>query len=295
MRIKNQKGFIQIPILIAIIAGVLVLGGGGYFSIKQYQKYQAEKIEKEKIAQETQRLKDLEVEKLRQEVEVLKNQKPQIIQKTIIKEAQTPKNDLPDIIRQWKNKIAYVECNFGSNIQSGSGILSTFGYGDNAIVSIITNRHVVFEDFIYRPDFCRIVIPNYNKIISVAIENIAFSSQGYDWATLKINSPDKYLDNIGGDYQVCNTQLSLGESVVILGYPGIGTETGITATEGIISGYEGDYYVTSAKIEYGNSGGAAIFPKGNCYVGIPTFAKIGKVESLARILRAQIIFPGLSN
>jgi hypothetical protein len=39
-KIKNQKGFIQIPILIAIMAGVLVLGGGGYFSIKQYHNYQ---------------------------------------------------------------------------------------------------------------------------------------------------------------------------------------------------------------------------------------------------------------
>lgn len=28
---KNQKGFVQMPILIAIVAGILVLGGGGYF------------------------------------------------------------------------------------------------------------------------------------------------------------------------------------------------------------------------------------------------------------------------
>src|SRR3989338_47668 len=39
---KNQKGFIQIPLLIAIISGVLILGGAGYFGVKQYQKYKNE-------------------------------------------------------------------------------------------------------------------------------------------------------------------------------------------------------------------------------------------------------------
>jgi len=42
-----KKGFIQIPILIAIIVGVLAVGGGSYFGVKQYQNYQAI-IEKEK-------------------------------------------------------------------------------------------------------------------------------------------------------------------------------------------------------------------------------------------------------
>ena len=39
-----QKGFIQIPVLIAIIVGLLVLGGGGYFGVKQYQEHQQEKL-----------------------------------------------------------------------------------------------------------------------------------------------------------------------------------------------------------------------------------------------------------
>lgn len=290
---SNLRRFIKAPVLIGVIL-LFVFGGASYFGIKQYQNYQAEKVEKEKIAIEIQQQKDLEVEKLRQEIEALKNKEPQIIKQTIIKEAQLPKNDLPSIIKQWRSKIAYIECNFGSNIQSGSGILATFGYGSNAKVYVITNRHVITEDFIYRPDFCRIAIPDFSKIITVMIEDFIISSQGYDWAALRINNPDKYLDNLGGDYQVCDDQLSLGESIVILGYPGIGTETDITATEGIISGHEGDYYITSAKIEQGNSGGAAVFPKENCYIGIPTFAKVGAIESLARILKAQRVFSGLT-
>lgn len=43
----NQRGFIQIPILIAIIVGLLVVGGAGYFSVKQYQNTQAGKEEKQ--------------------------------------------------------------------------------------------------------------------------------------------------------------------------------------------------------------------------------------------------------
>jgi len=47
----NQKGFIQIPILIAIIVGLLAVGGAGYFSFKQYQNYRAGKEEKQQELQ----------------------------------------------------------------------------------------------------------------------------------------------------------------------------------------------------------------------------------------------------
>lgn len=35
---KNQRGFIQIPILIVIIAGILVVGGAGYLVVKKVNK-----------------------------------------------------------------------------------------------------------------------------------------------------------------------------------------------------------------------------------------------------------------
>ena len=94
---SSSKGFIQIPILIAIIIGVIAIGGGGYFGIKQYQNYQAEKINKEqelkkaqdllvvqqktaeeeknnveKQKQEEQDKQKSEMEKLKNEVEALK-------------------------------------------------------------------------------------------------------------------------------------------------------------------------------------------------------------------------------
>lgn len=300
--IKNQKAFIKIPILISILTGLVLIIGGGYFGINQYQNYQTERTEKERMAQEIQRQKDLEVEKLRQEVEALKNKEPQIIQGTIIKEVPTQKSedDLPYIIKQWTPQIAYIECDFYYTdtkvkylTQSGSGILAAFGYGNNPEVYVITNKHVIVENDMYKPEICRIIFPDYKNIISVAIENITLSARGYDWAAIKINNPDTYLKNLP-NYKVCDFQLSIGESIIILGYPAIGARGDITVTEGIVSGYDGDYYITSAKVEQGHSGGAAVFPKANCYIGIPTFAKVGLIESLARILRAQKVFSGLN-
>jgi len=64
---ENQNGFIQIPILIAIIVGFLAIG----LSVKQYQNYQAKQIEKEKTAREVQQQKDLEAEKLKREQEIV--------------------------------------------------------------------------------------------------------------------------------------------------------------------------------------------------------------------------------
>jgi len=64
------------------------------------------------------------------------------------------------------------------------------------------------------------------------------------------------------------------------------TTKSITATEGIISGFAADYYVTSAKIDHGNSGGAAIEVQRDCYLGIPTYTQTD-IESLARVLKWQ--------
>jgi hypothetical protein len=74
----NQSGLIQVPILIAIITGILILGGG-YLGIRQYQGYQIGKIEKEEQLQsllEAQQkvLEDaqLEIGSLKQQAETLK-------------------------------------------------------------------------------------------------------------------------------------------------------------------------------------------------------------------------------
>ena len=322
---KNQKGFIQIPLLVAIIAGILVLGGGGYYGMKKYQNYQTEKIRKEvatqaeadarqKTQDEAQRQKDSEVEKLKQEVEALKNKKPQIIQQTIVKEVPAPNNsqgssvpkvvnDLPSIIQQWRPKIAYIACewryadtNEVSLRASGSGILINMTDSkDGPMMVVLTNKHVLFNEDKYTPRTCDISLPGMGSVFHVIDEGSFYafrkSSAGLDWGLVRLQFPNDYMKSlVVSPISICKETALVGDEIVVLGYPGIGSQTDITATEGIISGRDINYYITSAKIEHGNSGGVAISQKNNCYLGIPTFAQVGEIESLARILDARVIF-----
>ena len=86
---KNQKGFISIPILIAIIVGVLVIGGGTYIGINKIKSQKNIPVSQENttslspttLAENTSigtttNSETSEVEKLKQEIEDLKNKKP---------------------------------------------------------------------------------------------------------------------------------------------------------------------------------------------------------------------------
>ena len=79
-------------------------------------------------------------------------------------------------------------------------------------------------------------------------------------------------------------EIEVGKEIVVLGYPTIGGEY-LTATEGIISGFDGRYYfTTSAKVEEGNSGGGVFLKSTGCLAGMPTFVKLGRIEAFARLI-----------
>ncbi len=228
-----------------------------------------QEIEKQRDAQERiaqQKLSDLEV-KLSQSGSVL---------------------NLSSVISGWQSRVAYVDCDFvlpnsffhyGS---SGSGVVVKLA---DTPIKVLTNKHVLSGPALYELNACDITLPETNTKYHVLASDIEVSSAGYDWGILTINNPDQYLTNlIDESYLVCDQKPSLGDEIVVLGYPGIGSKSSVTATEGIISGFDGSYFITSAKVEEGNSGGAAILTKDNCLLGIPTYATLGQVESLARIL-----------
>src|SRR3989344_5363432 len=83
--------------------------------------------------------------------------------------------------------------------------------------------------------------------------------------------------------------VEIGDKLLVLGYPKIGAKTGLTITDGIVSGIDKNYFITSAKIDKGNSGGAAILVKDDCYLGIPSSSAVGVIESLGRILKASFV------
>ena len=238
--------------------------------------------------------KKLEQEELlRKAVNLKRETQDQIAQQKIsnLEEQISLANTLPamsSIIKEWQPIVVYVECDFqlsNSGIHyetTGSGVVIKF---DDLPVKVITNRHVLTGPAFYNLDSCKVKFPETNSEFLVSIDDIAFSISEYDWGTLDINNPDDNLNKITSTFpKLCDQKPVLGDEMVVLGYPGIGSKNGTTATEGIISGFDGSYFITSAKVDQGNSGGVAIIQKESCLLGIPTYASLGQVESLARIL-----------
>jgi S1-C subfamily serine protease len=142
---------------------------------------------------------------------------------------------------------------------------------------------------------CGVLVPDDKtnpdgNIFPVKRDSMTVASDGSDMAYLYINNPDDYVKNLRAasftaGRKTCPTEANLGDPVVILGYPVNGSALGVTVTSGVISGSETNYYVTDAKIDHGSSGGAAIDVNRGCFLGIPTWAAVGDIESFGRILK----------
>lgn len=226
---------------------------------------------------------ETENKKLQNQVTTLQNQKSTKI-----------KSDA-DIITEWANRVAEVTCFWPS--ETGGGSATLVNLADHGVTAV-TNKHVIFDSTLtYAPDSCVVgIYGNGARVVNyISPGNPVWFGSG-DWGYIFLDNSEAPSDNgffdkvTSNQLNVCKeSQVNLGDQIVILGYPAIGTQNGITATEGIISGIENDYYVTSAKIDHGNSGGAAVSVKNDCWIGIPTWAASGSIESLGRILKAQFV------
>lgn len=196
-----------------------------------------------------------------------------------------------EIIAEWSSNVALILClddpTYG--VSFASGFLTQFS--DGSIV-VITNRHVFTNIYGYSYTSCSVQIPGENNDYDVSGNQFKVSSLGYDWGIIPIYNGSNYLNNTARkNLSICQQPAETGDDVIILGYPSYaGSFTNPTATQGIISGYAEPYYTTSAKIEEGNSGGVAILPEKNCYIGIPSAVKLGAYENLGRILNANKVF-----
>jgi len=249
--------------------------------------------EREKRATETRNLEEkiqqaelrsVATESIRKALEESSQKKISTLEEKI---SRTKTYNVASIISEWRPIIANIECQFrysdtGRLYQrnSGSGIAIKFG---NSPSAILTNKHVITDDSGYGAYSCSAKLPDSSDLVTSS--DTRSSAKGYDLGYVYINEPSSYLKTITSSFpSLCSQKPLLGDEIVVLGYPSIGSKENVTATEGIISGFDGNYLITSAKVEQGNSGGAAILLKDNCLLGIPTFVTLGKVESLARIL-----------
>lgn len=92
--------------------------------------------------------------------------------------------------------------------------------------------------------------------------------------------------------QVCsgtNLDVHLGDKVKVLGYPSTSGGLSLTITEGIISAVDEDgRFLTSAKIDSGNSGGLAVSEIG-CITGMPIAVREGDYQNLGQIIPGEEI------
>jgi len=307
---KNQKGFIQTPILIAIIAGVLVLGGVGYVGIKKYENYQTEKMAREREVQELAEAQkkafeeaQVEIEKLKQESETSKEKQKQLEQK--ISSQKQPDNLTISAteLKPYLSAVLHIKC-FGNNYtSSGSGTLWKW----NNSYAVLTNDHVILED------------GNDDCVASWPLDEAQDWQRGdFFWIDSKtdldwnnetdtrvalILNKEKSINNFpvaNANYSLyslrrCPTKLPLGSPVVVIGYPAstqTDTNSPRTLTDGVISGHDQsvqppqgvlpytDYFVSN-KIDSGNSGGVALSKDstGLCVLGLPTWLKFGKYSA----------------
>ena len=211
---------------------------------------------------------------------------------------QPQQKNLPSIIAKWSPAVAFITCSFSNgDVDFGSGFLIKNSVGQ---IEIITNKHVLTYD---TPDngatSCAVHIPGdgdnvYTAYNTGTVDNnpIGVGVNNFDWGYIVITDGDAYFNNIASEnLPICQQQEQTGDNVVVLGYPDYaGQFINPTATQGIISGYADPYYTTSAQIESGNSGGVAIDPDKNCYIGIPSAVQMGNYANLGRILNANVVF-----
>lgn len=190
--------------------------------------------------------------------------------------------NITSLIKTWSPFVYHLSCTItlkdGKEAESGgSAVLVRTAAG----VKFITNEHVITEQNTM-PDEC---------VLSRLDSSEAYVVPG---DLITVDAERDYAEGVvpgalfgASSSQICSHVPEIGDKVVMLGYPTIGGKESITATEGIISGFDEKYYTTSAKIEKGNSGGAAVDVSKNCLLGLPTLVFAGRIESIARILPVE--------
>ncbi len=179
---------------------------------------------------------------------------------------------------EWSPRVGYVYC-LGYDSSEWSGSATAF-LNPKGEMYALTNYHVLQNAF-----GCVVSFPGDSETYTIMSNDMYWDDSPYDWALFWITNPSSYLYSHVSLPEFCaESSINLGSEVVILGYPTYGATTSITVTQGIISGTDEGYFVTDAKIDHGNSGGAAINSSLGCFVGIPTAARTGQIESYGRIL-----------
>ena len=301
---------------ILVFIGVLILGYFSFDFLKNQVKatrfsldFQKEKIDNLELKiEQLEKVNEEDLAKLEKNI-LDEKSKREILDKEYLKQKEDSnfqiskleekilanEKNLVEVVSQWDSYVVSVECNFNSS-ETGKLVFQTNGSGlltqwENTSIGVLTNKHVISAISLGSDelaDNCKIKFPQENIVLNS--NNFSILTVDLDWGIIYLNFQNNLVDELmKNPPYLCNTDPDLGDLVLILGYPSIGDENNVTVTEGIISGFDENYFITSAKVEQGNSGGAAISLKDNCYLGTPTFSTKGNLESLARILDVKVL------
>jgi S1-C subfamily serine protease len=167
--------------------------------------------------------------------------------------------------------------------------------GSGTIISkdglILTNAHVVLAPRLYDLQYLvvSLTVAQDQPPKDMYIASIVQADANMDIALIK---PSSDLDGKAINYSALNlpfvplgnsNALSLGDTITVLGYPGIGGDT-ITLTKGQVSGFTAEqpygnraWIKTNATISGGNSGGLAVNDNGEL-IGVPSQVGSGDVS-----------------
>ncbi len=208
-----------------------------------------------------------------------------------------------------------------NKLSSGSGVLWKF---DTDKYGVLTNYHVISNtkkcvismDDINNKSSGIFAVENnkdlYDKNKDVAILNIKENLSAT--SSTKVSDYNYNLSSL----RKCPSKIPVGTPVSIIGYPsytkrdtttnikGMGDVSTVyrATTNGIISSYDNstmkstngisnENYFVSAKIDIGNSGGAALGKDkdGMCLLGIPTWVTVGDYETQGLIQNIANVIP----
>ncbi len=295
-----KKGFIQIPLLIALLITGATLGGAYFFAERKYKDYRAENTEKENRAQMLSETQQAALEDAKSEIEKLKeqgvsSQKRQASLEDKVLSGQGRQNSSEVIssseISKYLGGVMQITC---GNV---SGSISLWKLSGNSRLSYagITNAHVIesadgpctlypgadsFSNAEDKNNIMANVNPletyNWNNFTDVAILSIgdvfAIPENCGDRCG-SVSRPKNKLNYSIGTLSSCPTKMPAGAPVVTIGFPAFAMQEnsyyGITViashqilSNGIISGYNGRSH-SGGKLPYNNYYVSAKIDSGN--------------------------------
>jgi hypothetical protein len=187
---------------------------------------------------------------------------------------------IEDVVKEWRPYVASIICittdsqGIKKSYTLGSGLLSNDPVKGP---SILTARHLFNLKDGTLTNYCEVQFPdNKSEVIKIEKKDRYVSNKGFDKGVLVITQPSEYIKNLIKNSETIsrdckNTKPDSTDDIIIMGYPFDKSRDDISYSIGKIVGYKNNYFVSSATLVEGYSGGVPVSLKDNCYLGIPSY------------------------